>query len=162
MDHVFRISRLMRLYYRHGGCQSETQRVFAEWPAAVRSAMAKEGRLSKDDWPFLAHYDGPDKWTVVSLLRIVWKTAQGVCEARYKDLHYADTTAEFMAELVSHAERGDDRAVVKLKRENTMLLLKGRTGVEHRVEWAPGGPFYGFWNVVRMLIIWGAPRDDAN
>ena len=148
MDTQFRVERLMRVYHNAGGEVTESTKPFDSWPEHVRSSLAAEVGLARDEVPLLAFVADAQTWTVVTLDRIAWKHGGGVHQVSIRSLKSASIPE-------------GDAATSSPEAKRSMRLLKVVTadGTEAIVEFEPGKPFFGFWNLVKMMI---AQRNGGN
>ncbi len=168
MDNDFRVSRLMRIYTRWGGVESSLVRPFQSWPEEVRLSLTSDANISTEESPFLAFYENSSKWTVLTLSRIIWKKGEQVHQIPFSDLRDADLSADAIAALsmaIKNATTEDDIAKISVewKTHANRLLLLSTNGNKSLVEFEPGKTFFGFWNVVKMLIVQSHPTyaDDG-
>lgn len=158
MDDDFRISRLMRLFAKNGGTESETVKQFRNLSDEVRRELTENGQLSEAERPFLTYYVNPSRWTVLTLLRFVWRHDGRIRAMPISSLTYPwlseDDVALLSAAAVEATERLDrglpppPPAITSLKN----LQLVTRDGDKAVVEFGIGGQLIGFWNALQMLI----------
>lgn len=141
MNAQFRAERLMRVYRNAGGEFTEFTKPFDAWPEHVRSSLAVEVGLAPDEVPLLAFVANPDLWTIVTLDRIAWKHGGSVRQASIRSL-----TSANIPEAVAASISPD------VKRSMRLLRVVTEEGNEAVVEFEPGKPFFGFWNLVKMMI----------
>src|ERR1700749_952586 len=99
MDNQFRVSRLMRIFARHGGRETDRVKPFQAFTDSVRASLTSAGNLSSDECPFLAFYEGPSKWTVLTLSRVVWKRNDRVAAISINELNYPDLSDDDLASM---------------------------------------------------------------
>lgn len=104
----------------------------------------------------MAFCETSSNWTVLTLSRIVWMQGEQVHQAFFRDLRDANFTPDIIADLRSEVEQSvatpSHELSVGAKRRADRLLLLFIDGSESMVRFEPGGPFFGFWNVVLMRI----------
>lgn len=141
MDTQFRVERIMRVYHNAGGEVTESTKPFDSWPERVRSSLAAEIGLAPDELPLLAFIANEQTWTVVTLDRIVWKHGGCVRQVSIRELKSANIP-EGVAASISPG----------VKRSMRLLKVVTQDGNEAVVEFEAGKPFFGFWNLVKMMI----------
>jgi len=141
MNNEFRVDRLLRVFHNSAGQEAARSKPFGAWPDDTRSALNAEGRFTEDEHPFLAFVEDDQTWTVVTLIRVVWKRSGCVSQMRIEDLKEATIPEEVLRTLSPETKASMNR-----------LRLVSKDGSEAAVAFEPGAAFAGFWNVVKMMI----------
>jgi hypothetical protein len=153
MDNEFRVTRLMRMFERHGGKETDRVKLFGSWPENVRDSLTSDGNLSSDELPFLAYYDGPSKWTVLTLKRIVWRTVGSVHTISIDEVSQVTISAAAYAAMLSATKNPTPgNTPIDVKRRLNVIALVTTRGDISPVEFESGGPFFGFWNTINVMI----------
>ena len=159
MDKAFRVSRLLWRYKKSGGKESGLVRPFDSWPTAIRRALEVDGGLSPEEMPFLAFYEGPSKWSIVTLERLVWKQQGQVQQLPIAAIKEEGLSDAVMAALRKEFEEEQENSKAHAKLNARHLQLTTHGGSKVLVEFERGSVI-GLWNMIRFLMVQSRPNDQ--
>lgn len=128
---------LLRRFERSGG-PGEYCGPFHELPGPARDSLTTSVDLESDEQPVIACFFDEELWTLLTNRRLVWKDGSEQYVVAFAELTSATVSAEHLLEA------GSKGAMTELSVSTT----DGRT-FELRLE--PGRPFFGFWNVLKLV-----------
>jgi hypothetical protein len=131
------VDRLLHQFEKTGG-RGEYCGPFQDLPAAARDSLTASANFTSDEQPVIACFFNEDRWTLLTSKRLVWRDGP--------ELH-----AVASAELTSATVSQDHLLKAGSKKAMTELSIGTAAGGAFHLRLEPGRPFFGFWNVLKLV-----------
>ena len=131
------VSRLLRQFERTGG-RGEYCGPFQDLPGAARDSLTASANLTSDEQPVIACFFDEDRWALLTSKRLVWRDGPEQHAVASADLTSATVSTDHLLDA------GSKSAIAEL----SIGTADGRA-FQLRLE--PGRPFFGFWNVLKLV-----------
>lgn len=146
MDFLFQVRRLLQKFEQLGGAQGRCTRPFAALSPDVQSMLHREARFTAEEAPFLAFVADDEKWTVITLQRVVSRDANRLISVCVSDI--SDATIPWDIPLARGRKSECDR----------LKIVSAHGAQCDLVPLEPGKPFVACWNILKLMIAGHATR----
>jgi hypothetical protein len=130
-------NRLLRQFEKTGG-RGEYCCPFQDLSEVARHSLATSARLAPDEDPVLACFFSKDRWILLTTKRLVWKEGRDQHSVASAELTTATVPSDHLLDA------GGKSAMTTL----SIGTVEGRT---YELHLEPGRPFFGFWNVLKLV-----------
>ena len=140
------LKNVLNAIYRRRGSETDSTKLFENWPAPVQERLLESIKLQTDELPVLAYVPGGDHWLLITTQRIVEYQAGKAREiecSQLKDLELA-----LLADACAGARNGMDIKRIR-------LILTG--GQQELIEIEPGPVHLGIWNLLMHFVTLNSP-----
>ena len=133
----FRAARLLMVFNKQGGGDCEKTKPFAAWAPAVTERMLAQCPLCPGEVPVIACVLAEERWTLLTIERLIWRNHQGLHRIRNSELWEVGLKEACRLEA-TRKHYGNPEP------ETILLDVATKDGRKHRLEleWRPGAmPF---------------------